>query len=224
MCTEFFFGHQLQIPITAKPHYLTSECWALSVFIWTLSHGANLVSTFSFPLLLSFQGLFEEYGLIATFSCWLLSCNPLPRSYSTGRRKPAFWLEVSILAEKVVRPRKLMPSSPVLIQSCLSRAQDKQPKSPTWLPILRLCVRFPPHSSNMIHSTSVVWLLLAPGPPLTAGQNQYPIELKCNRGQFLGSWLYRLYVLQLSLKSWWICLYCFQPMFSTNYYLNYKIR
>ena len=48
-------------------------------------------------------------------------CSPLTHGYSVGRRKPAFWLEISTLAGMVIRPRNLMPLFvSVLIQKVVS--------------------------------------------------------------------------------------------------------
>ena len=138
---------------------------ALSLFIWTLS-SAKFMSAFSFLPLLSFQGFSRSTVLLEHFHVNCSDCNPLAHDYSTGRGKPAFWLEVSTLARIVIRSRKLTPSlysCPYTKLSILGTGQP--PKSPGQLPIL---YEDPPHWSNVIPFTSLVWPLLARRPPLGA--------------------------------------------------------
>lgn len=71
ICWAKEVGHK-RLHVVRIPSFWCPYMGALSLFIWTLSLGAKLVSPFSFLPLLSFRGLFEECGLSGALSCQLL--------------------------------------------------------------------------------------------------------------------------------------------------------
>ena len=117
-CTKDVFKNSF-LAIGSRPsphHHLKTSSFGpqhgtLTLFIGTLSLCEFSEYTLSFLPLLLFQGLFEKnMPLLEHFHIDFSGCNSLTHGYSTGRRKPAFWLEVSTLARMVMRPRNLMPS------------------------------------------------------------------------------------------------------------------
>ena len=80
-------------PHPTKPHLYSktssfgTQCGALSLYIWTLSFGAKLVSTFLFFLYSHSRGPSRSKVFLEQFHADCSGCNPLACGYSTGRRK-----------------------------------------------------------------------------------------------------------------------------------------
>ena len=123
---EFFLGCQLY-NMRPPPSLIIWRLYGVvSLFIWTLSFSANVVSVSLFFLYSYFRGFSRSLVLSEHFPVYCSGCTPVARGYSMGRRKPAFWLEVSPQAGMVKIPRNLCPLFlPVLIYCCLSWAWNR---------------------------------------------------------------------------------------------------
>ena len=109
---EFFLGHRLQTvpPPSPQNFIIWSPAWHVESFHWD-SETVQIQWVYSLFFLYSyFRGFPRNMVLLEHFHIDFSGCNSLTHGYSTGRRKPAFWLEVSTLARMVIRPRNLMPS------------------------------------------------------------------------------------------------------------------
>ena len=124
-------------PTISNHIILESLHGTLSLFIWTLSLGANLMSTSLLSLYFHFKGFSRSIVLLGHFHVHCSGYNPWACSYHLGRTKPVFWLEVSTLTRMVIRPRNLMPSLYSCLHTKLSVLGMRQPsKSPGSLPVL----------------------------------------------------------------------------------------
>ena len=123
---------------------------------------------------------FSKSSLIA---CQLLRL-PSSSPWLLFEEKNACLLTGSTLAGMVIRPRNLKPSLYSCPYTKLSVLGIRQLPNYHGCQSWDCCLRFPPHLSNVIPSTSLFLLLLALRHPVGAGQNQYSVELKPNQGTF----------------------------------------